>query len=153
MQNWKKTILTFMISQTVSLLGSMLIMYTIMWYVTLSTQSGIMITIMALCNFIPQLLISPFAGVWADRLNRKRLMIIADLSIAFVTLVIAILFMMDITAIWIIFIVSIFRSLGQAVHQPAVAAAYQQIVPEDKLIKIQGINQGIMSSSLVVMPI
>ena len=46
----EKTVTTFMLSQTVSLLGSMLVMYTIMWYVTLSTQSGVMMTIMVLCN-------------------------------------------------------------------------------------------------------
>lgn len=153
MQNWKKTVSTFMISQTVSLLGSMLVMYTIVWYVTLSTQSGKMMTIMVLCNFIPALIISPFAGVWADRLNRKRLMIIADLSIALVTLLIAILFIFDIKDIWIIFVVSIVRAFGQSIHQPAVSAVYPQIVPKDKLVKVQGIAQGIQSSSLVIMPI
>ena len=104
MEMWKKTVLKFMISQTVSLLGSMLVMYAIFWHVTLSTQSGVMMTIMVLCTFIPSLIIAPFAGVWADRLNRKMLMIVADLSIAFVTLVIAILFFFDIRDIWIIFI-------------------------------------------------
>ncbi|PKK96231.1 MAG: MFS transporter, partial [Tenericutes bacterium HGW-Tenericutes-3] len=122
MEQWKKTVLKFMISQTVSLLGSMLVMYAIMWYVTLSTQSGIMMTIMVLCSSIPAIIISPFAGVWADKLNRKMLMITADLAIALVTLVIAILFFMDIREVWIIFIISIIRAFGQSVHQPAVSA-------------------------------
>lgn len=153
MENWKKNVTTFMISQTVSLLGSMLVMYTIVWYITLDTQSGIMMTIMVLCNFIPGLLISPFAGVWADKLNRKKLMIFADLTIATVTLLIAILFIFEIRDIWIIFVVSIIRSFGQSVHQPAVSAVYPQIVPKGKLIKVQGIGQGIQSSSLIIMPI
>lgn len=153
MENWKRTIIRFMVGQIVSLLGSMLVMYTIMWYVTLSTQSAIMMTIMVLCTFIPSLIISPFAGVWADRLNRKKIMISADLMIAFVTLIIAILFFFEIRDIWIIFIISIFRSLGQSIHQPAVSAVYPQIVPQDKLIKIQGISQGIQSASMVIMPL
>lgn len=153
MEQWKKTVLKFMISQTVSLLGSMLVMYAIMWYVTLSTQSGIMMTIMVLCSSIPAIIISPFAGVWADKLNRKMLMITADLAIALVTLVIAILFFMDIREVWIIFIISIIRAFGQSVHQPAVSAVYQQIVPKEKLVKVQGIAQGIQSSSMIVMPL
>ncbi len=153
MSNWKKLVTTFMVSQTVSLLGSMLVMYSIMWYVTLSTQSGVMMTIMVLCTFVPALLISPFAGVWADRLNRKRLMIIADLLIAGVTLVIAILFFMGIRELWIVFVVSVIRSIGQSVHQPAVSAVYPQIVPKDKLLKIQGISQGIQSASMILMPL
>ena len=153
MESWRKTVLKFMISQTVSLLGSMLVMYAIMWHVTLTTQSGIMMTIMVLCTFVPAIIISPFAGVWADRLNRKWLMIVADLSIAFVTLVIAVLFFFGIRDVWIIFIISIIRAFGQSVHQPAVSAVYQQIVPKEYLVKIQGISQGIQSSSMVIMPL
>ncbi|MCK9471087.1 MAG: MFS transporter [Bacilli bacterium] len=153
MENWKKTVTTFMISQTVSLLGSMLIMYTILWYVTLSTQSGIMMTIMVLCNFVPALLVAPFAGVWADRLNRKKLMITADLLIAAITLLIAILFVFNIRNLWILFAGTVIRSVGQSVHQPAVSAVYPQIVPQDKLIKVQGISQGIQSASMIIMPL
>jgi DHA3 family macrolide efflux protein-like MFS transporter len=153
MKNWKSEIARFMISQTVSLLGSMVVMYAIMWYVTLSTQSGIMMTIFVLTTFIPSILISPFAGVWADRLNRKKLMIIADLSIAAVTLLISILFFLGIRDIWIIFVVSIVRAFGQAVHQPAVSAVYPQIVPPEYLVKVQGIAQGIQSSSMIIMPL
>lgn len=153
MNHWKSQIATFMISQTVSLLGSMLVMYSILWHITLSTQSGTMMTIYVLCTFIPAILIMPFAGVWADRLNRKKLMILADLGIASVTFIIAILFFLDLQHLWIIFIVSIVRAIGQSIHQPAVAAVYPQIVPKDKLVKIQGIAQGIQSTSMVVMPL
>ena len=151
--DWKKTVGVFMISQTVSLLGSMLVMYAIMWYITLETQSGLMMTIMVMCTFIPALLISPFAGVWADKLNRKMLMIVADMGIALVTLIIAILFFMGIREVWILFVVSVVRSFGQSVHQPAVSAVYPQIVPETHLVKVQGIAQGIQSSSMILMPL
>lgn len=153
MNTWKKTVGLFMVSQTVSLLGSMLVMYAIMWHITLQTKSGLMMTIMVMCSFIPSLLITPFAGVWADRLNRKMLMITADLGIALVTLVVAVLFFFGIREIWILFIVSIVRAFGQSVHQPAVSAVYPQIVPETHLVKVQGIAQGIQSSSMVLMPL
>ncbi len=153
MNNWKKTVTLFMVSQTTSLLGSMLVMYSIMWYVTLSTQSGLMMTIMVLCSFVPAIIISPFAGVWADRLNRKKLMIIADLSIAAVTFLIAVLFIFGIRDLWIIFVISVVRAFGQSVHQPAVSAVYPQIVPKDQLIKVQGVAQGIQSTSMIVMPL
>lgn len=151
--NWIKKVTLFMVSQTVSLLGSMLVMYAIMWHITLTTQSGVMMMVMALCSFVPALLLSPFAGVWVDRLNRKMLMIVADLAIAAVTLVIAILFFNDIRELWIVFVVSIVRAFGQAVHQPAVSAVYQQIVPEEHLIRVQGIAQGIQSTSMILMPL
>lgn len=153
MENWKKIVITFMVSQTVSLLGSMLVMYTILWHVTLSTQSGVIMTIMVLCNFIPALIVSPFAGVWADRLNRKKLMIFADLLIAAFTLLMAILFFFDIRDLWIIFVVSMIRSIGQSIHQPAVSAVYPQIVPKENLIKVQGLTQGVQSTASIIMPL
>lgn len=153
MQNWKKMIVLFMVSQTISLLGSMLVMYAIMWHITLSTSSGLMMTIYVLCSFIPGIIMMPFAGVWADRLDRKKLMIYADLLIAFVTLIIAIVFIIGIRDLWIVFIVAVIRAFGQAIHQPAVLAVYPSIVPKDKLLKVQGISQGIQSASLIIMPL
>ena len=153
MSFWKRKIATFMISQTISLLGSSLVMYAIMWHVTLSTQSGSMMLIMVLTTFIPSLLLTPFAGVWADRINRRFLIIAADLLIALVTLLVAILLIFNIRDLWILFIVSVIRAIGQAIHQPAVSAVYPQIVPKDKLIKVQGIAQGIQSASFVAMPL
>ena len=102
--------------------------------------------------YIPSLIMSPFAGV-SDRLNRKMLMITADLLIAFVTLIIAVLFFFDIKDIWIIFIITVIRSIGQTIHHPAVSAVYPQIVPKESLVKVQGISQGISSASMVLLPL
>lgn len=149
----KRNITYFLISQSVSLLGSMLVMYAIMWHITLTTKSGVMMTIYVLTTFLPALFISPFAGVWADRLNKKKVMITADLTIAIFTLLIAVLFLFNIRHLWIIFVISIIRTLGQAVHQPAVSSVYPVIVEKDYLLKVQGINQGIQSASMIVIPL
>src|SRR5690554_1123062 len=149
----KRNITYFITSQSVSLLGSMLVMYAIMWHITLTTKSGVMMTIYVLTTFLPALFISPFAGVWADRLNKKKVMITADLTIAIFTLLIAVLFLFNIRHLWIIFVISIIRTLGQAVHQPAVSSVYPVIVDKDYLLKVQGINQGIQSASMIVIPL
>lgn len=149
----KRNITYFITSQSVSLLGSMLVMYAIMWHITLTTKSGFMMTIYVLTTFLPALFISPFAGVWADRLNKKKVMITADLTIAIFTLLIAVLFLFNIRHLWIIFVISIIRTLGQAVHQPAVSSVYPVIVEKDYLLKVQGINQGIQSASMIVIPL
>lgn len=59
-QNWKKSITLFLGSQTISLFGSALVQYAIMWYITLTTQSGIMMTISIICGFVPTFFLSPF---------------------------------------------------------------------------------------------
>ncbi|NLW11189.1 MAG: MFS transporter, partial [Clostridiaceae bacterium] len=67
--SWYKNAAMFLASQTVSLFGSSLVQYAIMWYITIETQSGVMMTISIICGFVPMFFLSPIAGVWADRYN------------------------------------------------------------------------------------
>jgi len=150
--SWKKRIILFLTSQTISLFGSSLVQYAIGWYITLKTQSGIMMTLFIICGFLPTFFLSPFAGVWADRYNRKILIILSDLFIAISTLITAILFIMGFNALWLLFIVSAIRALGTAVQTPSVGAILPQLVPEDKLTKVNAVNSSIQSMIMLVSP-
>ncbi len=151
-ENWKKKIILFLTSQTISLFGSSLVQYAISWHITLETKSGVMMTIAIICGFLPTFFLSPFAGVWADRYNRKRLILISDSTIALATLVIAILFLMGYKSIWLLFVVSVVRALGTAVQTPTVGALIPQLVPEDKLTKVNAANGSIQSMVMLVSP-
>ncbi|SFE81428.1 MFS transporter, DHA3 family, macrolide efflux protein [Paenibacillus catalpae] len=152
-KNWKRDIILFLSSQTISLFGSALVQYAIMWYVTLSTKSGLMMTLFIVCGFIPTFLLSPFAGVWADRFNRKYLIMIADSMIALVTLLLAILFLSGYDEPWLMFVICAVRALGAGIQTPAVGAILPQIVPEDKLTKVNGINGTLQALMMFVAPI
>ncbi|MFD0589422.1 MFS transporter [Paenibacillus sp. GCM10027627] len=142
-----------MTGQTISLFGSALVQYAIMWYVTLTTKSGLMMTLFIICGFIPTFLLSPFAGVWADRFNRKNLIMIADAMIAIVTLILAITFLLGYNEPWLLFVIAAVRALGAGIQTPAVGAILPQIVPEDKLIKVNGINGTLQALMMFVAPI
>lgn len=151
-KNWKKNIILFLTSQTVSLFGSALVQYAITWYITLKTQSGIMMTISIVCGFLPTFFLSPFAGVWADRYNRKLLIILSDSMIAIATLVLAILFLMGYDSIWLLFVTSAVRSMGAGIQNPTVGAFIPQLVPEEKLTKVNATNSSIQSLVTLVSP-
>lgn len=151
-KNWKKKISLFLTSQAISLFGSSLVQYAIIWYITLQTESGIMMTLATLCAFIPQVLISLFAGVWADRYNKKMIIILADSSIAIATLLIAISFFLGYNAIWLLFAVLAIRSLGSGVQTPTTTSFIPEVVPEKHLMRINGINTTIQSIMLIVSP-
>ncbi len=153
MKNWKKNSAFFIGGQSISLFGSMLVQYAIMWHITLETRSGFIMTLSILAGFIPSLFLSPFAGVWVDRFNRKLIIVIADTFIAITTLITALLFYFGYGSITLLLIVSAFRSLGNAVHTPAVQAFIPELVPEDKLMRVQGINNGIQSSMMIIAPV
>lgn len=149
---WKRNTFVFLGSQAVSLLGSSLVQYAITWYITLKTQSGIYMTISILCSFLPTLLMSPFAGVWADRYSRKKLIMLSDGMIALSTLVLAIIFLLGYEGIFLLFAVSAIRSLGSAVQSPSVSAMLPDMVPQEKLTRINGLNGSVQSILSLVSP-
>ena len=149
---WKNKIIRFLTAQTVSLLGSSLVQYAIVWYITLSTSSGVMLTISTICGFAPQIIISFFAGVWIDRYSRKKLIMLLDGIIAVATLILAILFLTGYKNIWVLFAVLLVRSTGTGIQTPAVNALIPQIVPKEHLMKINGINSTIMSLIMFLSP-
>ncbi|MDD4803154.1 MAG: MFS transporter [Syntrophomonas sp.] len=151
-RNWKKNIILFLLSQTISLFGSSLVQYAIMWHITLKTQSGVMMTIAIICGFLPTFFLSPFAGVWADRYNRKYLIIMADSTIALSTLVLAIIFLNGYKMLWLLFFISAVRALGAAVQMPAVNAFIPQVVPQDKLTQVNAANTSIQSLVMLISP-
>jgi MFS transporter, DHA3 family, macrolide efflux protein len=152
-EHWKKNIILFLSSQSISLFGSALVQYALMWHITLSTESGMMMTLFIICGFIPTFILSPFAGVWADRYNRKILIILADGLIAASTLILAIVFLMGYDAVWLLFLMAAIRAIGTGIQTPAVGAILPQIVPKDKLTKVNGINGSLQAVIMFVAPI
>lgn len=150
--HWKKDIALFLSAQTVTLLGSSIVQYAIIWYITLTTSSGLMITISTLCGFLPQLIISLFAGVWVDRYNRKYVSMISDAAITLVTLLLAVSFILGYKPLWLIFAVLAVRSFGTGIQTPTVNAIIPQLVPKDRLIKINGINSTLSSLNMLIAP-
>ena len=148
MAAWKKKTILFLASQGITLFGSSLVQFAIVWYVTLQTSSGTLVSALTVCSFLPQFLISFFSGVWADRYPRKRLIILADGVIAAATLVLALLIPyigQDWKLYAALLVTSVIRSLGAGVQTPAVGAIIPQLVPEERLMRFNGINATLQS--------
>jgi len=152
-EGWKKRTAVFLSSQSLSMFGSMLVQYAIIWHVTLTTQSGTVLTISTLSAFLPQILISLFAGVWADRYPRKILIISADVLTAVSTLILGVVFLLGYRELWLIFLMSGIRSVGAGIQSPAVNALLPQIVPTDRLIRVNSINGTIQPFIMIAAPI
>lgn len=145
---WKSRTLLFLISQCITLFGSTLVQMAIVWYVTFQTSSGAWVAAFTVCSYLPQFLISFVAGVWADRHSRKKLIICADSVIALVTLVMvfAIPYIADEPGLLgSLLVMSVIRSFGAGIQTPAVNAVIPQLVPEDQLMRYNGINATMQS--------
>ena len=146
--HWKRKTILFLISHCITLFGSMIVQMSIIWYVTLKTSSGGWVAAFTICSYLPQFLISFFAGVWADRYSRKKLIILADGVITVATLVMFLVMPMislDSILLSALLAVSIIRSVGAGIQTPAVNAVIPQLVPEEYLMKYNGLNATVQS--------
>lgn len=150
--HWRRNVGLFLGGQTVSLFGSMIVQYAVMWYVTFETKSGFAVALYAVAAFLPQGIVSIFGGTLADRMNRRVLVMISDGTIAAVTLVLALLMLNGVTDLWIILLAVGVRSVGAGVQTPAVQAMIPQIAPPDQLMRVNGVFQTIQSAMALLAP-
>lgn len=153
MPGWKRRVTVFLVGQTITTFGSFLVQYAIMWHLTLTTKSGLVLALAAVFGFLPQAIVSIFAGVWADRVNRKMMIIVSDSVIALATLILAVFMLSGVEDLWLIFLIMAVRSIGAGVQMPAISALLPQIVPTDKLLTVNGINSSISSSLQLLAPV
>lgn len=149
---WKRNIALYLASQIVSLFGSSLAQCVIFWHITLVTKSGSMMTAAMVAGFIPTFLVSPFAGVWADRLDRKKLIILADAFVALATLGLFVAFRLGFQSVWLIIGAMAARGLGQGIQQPAAGALLPGLVPAGALMRVNGIFTSAQSAMMLVSP-
>jgi DHA3 family macrolide efflux protein-like MFS transporter len=150
---WARNVSVFLTGQTVSLLGSMLVQYAVMWHLTITTQSGSVLMLSIVFGMLPQAFVSIFGGVWADRHHRKLLIIGADSAIAVATLALALLMVSGVDDLWIIYAALAVRSTFAGIQTPAVSAMIPQIVPASQLIRINGVFQTIQSAMMLLAPV
>ena len=129
----KKEIFLFLISQNLSMFGSSVVGFSIIWYITLKTSSGSWITISTIAALTPQIFISLWAGVVADRYSRKMIIMLSDGFTALAT-------------------IAAFAAFHAGFQSPAVNALDPQIVPADQLVRINGINQTLNNILLLISP-
>lgn len=150
--NWKRTFAIIWSGQFFSILTSSLVNFAIIIWLSLQTGSAEILAWAAIAAMLPQSIIGPFTGALIDRWNRKHIMMLADTFIALCTLVLAILFWLNVADLWHIFALLGLRSVGSAFHMPAMQASVPLLAPSEQLTRIAGINQIISSVSQIAGP-
>jgi len=135
-----RSYLFFWSGQLVSLLGSSIAQFVIIWWITLETGSALYLSIASFLGLVPMVILTPFAGVLVDRWSRKALIGIADFLQALVTVVLIFLFWLSSVSIWQVLVLLTVRGIFQAFHRPAVSAIVPLMVPKPRLSRINGLN-------------
>ena len=141
------------LGQTLSLIGSSVARFAIIWWITEQTGLATTLTTLALVIFIPGILLGPVVGALVDRWNRKLTMIVADALSALAIAVLAWLLWIDSLAIWHIYVIAFVNALGSMFHSAAMIASTSLMVPEKHLARVQGINQAISGLLTIAGPL
>lgn len=127
--------------QALSLIGSALTQFVLVWWITLETGSASALATAGVMAMLPQALLGPLGGTLADRFSRRRLMILADAVSAVCVLVLVWLFQSAQVQLWHLYALMFVRSSMQAFQAPAASASVAMLVPIDWLGRVAGLNQ------------
>ena len=149
---WARNFFPIWLGQAFSMLGSGLVQFALVWYLTDKTGSTAILATATLVAILPQAFLSPFAGALVDRWNRRWVMIISDAITALAVLVLAALFLTKSIQIWHIFVIMFIRSLGGAFQFPAMQASTSLMVPQKHLSRLAGANQALQGLLTIAAP-
>jgi len=127
--------------QAVSLLGSRLVQFALIWWLTQETGSATILALASMVGLLPQVILGPIIGALVDRWNRRQILLVADGTVALASLLLAILYFTGRVQVWHVFAMMFVRSIGGGFHGPAMIASTSLKVPKEHLTRIQGLNQ------------
>ncbi len=150
--NWKLPFFTIWTGQAVSLVGSRLVQFALVWWLTESTGSATVLATASLVALLPGIVLGPFAGALVDRWNRRRVMIVADSFVALISAWLAYLFWTGTVSTWHVYVAMLGRSLGGAFHWPSMQASTSLMVPREHLSRVAGMNQTLQGAMGIAAP-
>ena len=148
-----RSYVSFWSGQLISLLGSSVAQFVIIWWITLETQSALYLSIASFLGLVPMVILTPFAGVLVDRWSRKALIGVVDFLQALATVVLIFLFWLSNVSIWQVLALLTLRGIFQAFHTPAVSAIVPLMVHKSKLSRINGLNYLFTGAVTLVGPV
>lgn len=147
-------IFLFSFADCISLLGTSAYNFAISLYVLKITKSGLSFATTLILGVFSVIIVTPFAGVLADKLNKRLISITADITngvlLIFLFLLINTGYSLSLSMIYIsTFLLNFFTTI----YGVCIEASKPNLVSENKLISINSINTVINSSSSILGPI
>jgi MFS family permease len=134
------------VTQSVSLLGSQISGYAVSIAVFRDTGHATPIALVAFFSAAPAIVLGGFAGALADRLDRRTLMLIANVGLAVVSGVLLLSFASGAFRLWHLYALTLGASLFAALERPASQASVAMLVPDGQRDRANAIGQ--MSGSI-----
>lgn len=136
-----RAFLILWIGQTGSQLGSTLSGFAISLWLYIETGSVTIYALSTVFLILPTAILSPLAGVYVDRYNRRLVMLVADSVQALATLGMVLVIYLEVYQLWHIYLAMVILSIARAFQRPAWRAAVPLIVPKEQLGRASGLER------------
>lgn len=148
-----KNFTIMVLGQIISLFGNSILRFTLSLYILDTTGSAAVFGSILAISMIPTVLLSPFGGILADRVNRRNIMVVLDYSTSLIIFVFSLVLPRSSSPIILIGVVMVLLSVIQACYQPSVQSSIPVLVSEDNLMKANGIVSQVNALSNLLGPI
>lgn len=142
-----KDFLVLWSTQGISQLGSSITAFALTLWLYENTGSALSTAALAICTYVPYVLMSIFAGALTDRFDKKKTMLVCDVFAAMCTVIVFVLFQTDSLMVWHLYALNAVSGLMNTVQQPASEVAMTLIIPEKHYQKTSGLCS--LSRSLI----
>ena len=147
-----KSYLAIFLSQALSLMGSSVVSFALIWYLTIETGSAIILSVGMFVGMVPMLILAPFSGVLADRINKKALLILPDMLQAIVVVILIYLFKTGLIQIWHVLALLAVRGIAQAFQMPVNLTLPALMIEKETIPRINALNSLLNSIIFIVSP-
>ena len=152
-KNWKTKYLFMIAGQSLSLIGSTAVQFSVIWWLSTTLGSPIILVFASIAAYIPNILLGSFVGVWLDQLNKKYVIIAADVFTGVISVIFALTFYLGTPTVWMTLFFLGLRAIGGVFQFPAIQAVVPSIVPKDQLIQANAWDQFLQSGALMIGPV
>lgn len=128
------------LGQIVSILASAMSQFGLTIWMYQQTQSATAMGLLQVFFITPFLIMSPLAGVWVDRYNRKLMMMVSDLAAVTATFGIFLLYATGNLQFWHLYVAAVLNGIGNTFQWPAYSAAISTLVPKEQLGRANGLT-------------
>lgn len=118
----------------------------------LSGHSGVALGITTGLQFLPMLLLAPFAGTVADRFSKRKVLMLTQASMALVGAVLGLLDITGVVEVWHVFLLAFLLGVGAAVDAPARQSFVIEMVGRDDLSNAVALNSASFNLGRVIGP-
>ena len=142
----------FVGGQGVSLVGTWMQTVALGWLVLQLTGSGTQLGLVVAIQMLPVLLLAPYGGLVADRLDKRRLMIVVQSAMGVIALVLGVLSATGLVRLWQVFVLAACLGVATAFDNPARQAFVSELVGPRDLRNAVSLNSVLVNAARVVGP-